>query len=33
MCINQPDLPWPPLKEQVDRFLTKLVGSRSLSPT
>lgn len=24
--INEPDLPWPPLAEQVDRFLTKLVG-------
>lgn len=26
MRVNQPDLPWPPLDEQVDRFLTKLVG-------
>jgi AcrR family transcriptional regulator len=26
MRVNQPDLPWPPLEEQVDRFLTKLVG-------
>lgn len=24
--INQPDLPWTPLEEQVDRFLIKLVG-------
>jgi AcrR family transcriptional regulator len=24
--VNQPDLPWPPLEEQVDRFLVKLVG-------
>jgi 8-oxo-dGTP pyrophosphatase MutT (NUDIX family) len=24
--INEPNLPWPPLAEQVDRFLTKLVG-------
>lgn len=26
MRVNQPDLPWPPLEGQVDRFLTKLVG-------
>jgi hypothetical protein len=26
MRVNQADLPWPPLEEQVDRFLTKLVG-------
>jgi hypothetical protein len=26
MRVNQPDLPWPPLEEQVDRYLTKLVG-------
>jgi AcrR family transcriptional regulator len=26
MRVNQPDLPWPPLAEQVERFLTKLVG-------
>lgn len=26
MRVNQPDLPWPPLEDQVDRFLTKLVG-------
>jgi AcrR family transcriptional regulator len=24
--VNQPDLPWPPLDAQVDRFLVKLVG-------
>ncbi|MFI9812050.1 TetR/AcrR family transcriptional regulator [Saccharothrix variisporea] len=24
--INEPDLPWPPAADQVDRFLTKLVG-------
>ncbi|MEU4197811.1 TetR/AcrR family transcriptional regulator [Kribbella sp. NPDC026611] len=24
--INEPDLPWPPLAHQADRFLTKLVG-------
>ncbi|MEV4312458.1 TetR/AcrR family transcriptional regulator [Actinocrispum sp. NPDC049592] len=24
--INEPDLPWPPPTEQLDRFLTKLVG-------
>jgi AcrR family transcriptional regulator len=24
--INEPDLPWPPLAEQTDRFLTKLAG-------
>ena len=24
--INEPDLPWPPLADQLDRFLTKLVG-------
>jgi AcrR family transcriptional regulator len=24
--INEPDLPWPPFTEQVDRFLSKLVG-------
>ncbi|MFG3615488.1 TetR/AcrR family transcriptional regulator [Nocardia sp. NPDC047654] len=24
--INEPDLPWPPAAEQVDRFLVKLVG-------
>ena len=23
--VDQPELPWPPLEEQVDRFLTKLV--------
>jgi AcrR family transcriptional regulator len=26
MRLNQPDHPWPPLEEQVERFLTKLVG-------
>lgn len=26
MRVNQPDLDWPPLQEQVERFLTKLVG-------
>ncbi|GAB2575040.1 TetR/AcrR family transcriptional regulator [Kribbella endophytica] len=29
MRVNQPDLDWPPLSEQVDRYLVKLVG---LSP-
>ncbi|MGW2823556.1 TetR/AcrR family transcriptional regulator [Streptomyces sp. NPDC001443] len=24
--VNEPELPWPPLEEQVDRFLVKLVG-------
>lgn len=24
--INEPDMPWPPAAEQLDRFLTKLVG-------
>ncbi|WP_433380127.1 TetR/AcrR family transcriptional regulator [Actinoplanes sp. CA-142083] len=24
--INEPDLPWPPITDQLDRFLTKLVG-------
>jgi hypothetical protein len=24
--INEPGLPWPPLAEQTERFLTKLVG-------
>lgn len=24
--VNQPDAPWPPLDEQMERFLTKLVG-------
>lgn len=28
MRVNQPDVPWPPLEEQVERFLTKLVGVR-----
>ncbi|MFF4342975.1 TetR/AcrR family transcriptional regulator [Kitasatospora sp. NPDC001540] len=26
MRVNQPGHPWPPLEEQVDRFLRKLVG-------
>ncbi|HZD68434.1 MAG TPA: TetR/AcrR family transcriptional regulator [Actinomycetes bacterium] len=26
MRLNQPDHSWPPLEEQVERFLTKLVG-------
>jgi AcrR family transcriptional regulator len=26
MRVNEPDLPWPPLEEQVERFLVKLVG-------
>jgi AcrR family transcriptional regulator len=26
MRVNQPDLPWPPLEAQVDRYLAKLVG-------
>ncbi|MEU4522993.1 TetR/AcrR family transcriptional regulator [Amycolatopsis sp. NPDC024027] len=26
--INEPDLPWPPAIEQLDRFLAKLVGLR-----
>ncbi|GAA3533835.1 TetR/AcrR family transcriptional regulator [Nonomuraea rosea] len=26
MRLNQPDHPWPPLAEQVERFLVKLVG-------
>jgi len=26
MRINEPNLPWPPVEEQLDRFLTKLVG-------
>ena len=28
MRVNQPDLPWPPLDEQVERYLEKLVGVR-----
>lgn len=24
--VNEPGLPWPPLEDQLDRFLTKLVG-------
>lgn len=26
MRLNQPDYPWPPLEDQVERFLIKLVG-------
>ncbi|MFI6326049.1 TetR/AcrR family transcriptional regulator [Nonomuraea sp. NPDC050556] len=26
MRVNQPDLPWPPLEQQIDRLLVKLVG-------
>lgn len=29
MRVHQPDLPWPPLEDQLDRFLTKLVGISS----
>jgi hypothetical protein len=25
MRVNQPDTPWPPLEEQLDRFLARLV--------
>jgi hypothetical protein len=32
MRVNQPDHPWPPLEEQVERFLTKLVGVPPASP-
>ncbi|MET7464697.1 TetR/AcrR family transcriptional regulator [Nonomuraea sp. NPDC005501] len=32
MRVNQPDMPWPPLEDQVDRFLAKLVGIRPASP-
>jgi hypothetical protein len=32
MRVNQPDLPWPPLEEQVERFLTKLAGVRPPDP-
>ncbi len=28
MRLHQPDHPWPPLEEQVERFLVKLVGIR-----
>jgi AcrR family transcriptional regulator len=31
--INEPDLPWPPAEEQIDRFLTKLVGLAPPRPT
>ncbi|MFD9408086.1 TetR/AcrR family transcriptional regulator [Streptomyces sp. NPDC059989] len=27
MRLNQPDVAWPPLEEQVERFLTKLLGT------
>ncbi len=27
MRVNQPDLPWPPLTEQIDRFVVKLLGT------
>ncbi|RJL35564.1 TetR/AcrR family transcriptional regulator [Bailinhaonella thermotolerans] len=27
MRVNQPAVPWPPLEEQVDRFIVKLVGA------
>ena len=33
MRVNQPDLPWPPLEEQNERFLTKLVGVAPASPS
>ena len=33
MRVNQPDLPWPPLEEQIERFLTKLVGIAPTSPS
>lgn len=26
MRLNEPDLPWPPLDDQIDRYLVKLVG-------
>jgi AcrR family transcriptional regulator len=29
MRANQPDLPWPPLAEQVDRFVAKLLLART----
>lgn len=29
MRVNQPDQQWPPLEDQVDRFLRKLVGTPS----
>jgi AcrR family transcriptional regulator len=29
MRLNQADHPWPPLEDQIERFLTKLVGIRS----
>lgn len=27
MRVNQPDAPWPPLTEQIDRFVAKLLGA------
>jgi len=30
--VNQPDAPWPPLEEQIDRFLGRLVGVRPTAP-
>jgi hypothetical protein len=30
MRLAQPDLPWPPLAEQVDRFLAGLAGLAGL---
>ncbi|MPY33386.1 TetR/AcrR family transcriptional regulator [Streptomyces adustus] len=34
MRVNQPDQPWPPLEDQIDRFLCKLVGvSPAPTPT
>jgi AcrR family transcriptional regulator len=32
MRVNQPNYPWPPLEEQVERFLTKLVGVAPTHP-
>ncbi|GAA4640210.1 TetR/AcrR family transcriptional regulator [Actinoallomurus vinaceus] len=32
MRVNEPDLPWPPLEDQIDRFLAKLVGVRPTAP-
>jgi hypothetical protein len=29
--INEPDQPWPPVPDQADRFLTKLVGIAPLA--
>lgn len=30
--INEPDLPWPPFAEQLDRFLAAIVGLRPRKP-